>query len=773
MRLAFLISALCALPLLADDAPPGAKALPGHSAGGEAFNEGPRQKAVLMEGTGNVHLAITAKGELAQRFFDQGVGQLHGFWYFEAERSFRQVAAIDPQCAMAYWGMAMANDNNSKRAGEFIMKAVALKDKASRREQLWIGALADFHADPKKPEALRRRALVRSLEKLSFEFPEEIEAKAFLLQQAWENAQGGIPISSHQALDTLGREVLAANPLHPAHHYRIHLWNHEDDRRALDSAARCGQSAPGIAHMWHMPGHTFTKLNRYADAAWQQEAAARVDHAQMSAARILPEQIHNYAHNNDWLIENLQYIGRAHDAIELAKNMIELPRLAPKAEPVGKRGAYSMVRNGFTMGRNRLLETAVRYELWNELVALENTFYLAPAEEPVNEVKRLCALGVAHYAKADLARGDEKHAALDAELRKVREERLTAGEQAEEKAKSEKKLPAEIAKAMADAMQPFSERSEATKAAIAELRLYRALAHGKPDEARAQLKLAKKTAPERLARIHLQLGDRPAAEKAAREAVEKNAGQVHPLATLAHTLWQIDKKPDALETFRKLRDLSAQIDLDLPAFARLAPLARELKLPADWRPALTWPKDSGERPPLTALGPFRWQPYSAPGFSLSDSTARQTSLAEFHGRPVLVIFYLGSGCARCLEQLNVFSPMTKAFADAGISLVAISTDSAESLHETFAKATTGQGFPFPILADPALETFKAYRAFDDFENIPLHGLFLIDGDGEVRWQDISFEAFRDAKWLLAESKRLLSLPSANPTATAAVKQRPD
>src|SRR5205807_1885125 len=75
--------------------------VPGHSMHGESFNEGPRQQAYLMGGTGNVHLPVTTQSADAQLFFDQGVGQLHGFWYFEAERSFRQVALLDPDCAMA------------------------------------------------------------------------------------------------------------------------------------------------------------------------------------------------------------------------------------------------------------------------------------------------------------------------------------------------------------------------------------------------------------------------------------------------------------------------------------------------------------------------------------------------------------------------------------------------------------------------------------------------------------------------------------------------
>ena len=64
------------------------------------------------------------KSSRAQTYFNQGVGQLHGFWYFEAERSFRQAATCDTNCAMAYWGMAMANIENETRAREMISRAM-------------------------------------------------------------------------------------------------------------------------------------------------------------------------------------------------------------------------------------------------------------------------------------------------------------------------------------------------------------------------------------------------------------------------------------------------------------------------------------------------------------------------------------------------------------------------------------------------------------------------------------------------------------------------
>ncbi|MEP6669796.1 MAG: peroxiredoxin family protein [Chthoniobacter sp.] len=738
-------------PAKADD-----KLTPGHSSNGEAFNEGPRQAAILMAGTGDVSFPVTTGKPLAQKFFTQGVGQLHGFWYFEAERSFRQVAALDAGCAMAYWGMAMANINSPKRAADFMKLAVAKKDKASRREQLWIDAYAKFYADTKADEIARRSALIRSLEDLTYEFPDDLEARALLVFHLWDNKQHGIAIPSRLVVDALARQVLAVNPMHPIHHYLIHLWNGADgDKRAIAAAAHCGQSAPAIAHMWHMSGHTFSNLHRYADAAWQQEASARVDHAYMAAARIMPEQIHNYAHNNDWLVKNLNYVGRVHDAIDLAKNMIELPRLGPTQS------------SAYEMGRERLLSTLVTYELWDDLIALRDSMYLAPAENPVNETKRLTAFGVAYFTRADTTHGEEILTALQALLKKAREERIAAADAAEVKAQADKKPDDQIARAMADALRGFAYRISTAEAAIAEVQVYRALPNGKLDAVKPLLDKARDIPAERKARILFALGDQAGAVKMAREASVANPGQVQPLANLADLLWH-SKQPDAArETFEKLHKLSAGMDLDPPIFDRLAPLIADLKLPTDWRLSATVAGDVGLRPDIKTLGPFRWHPYPAPAWNLADQHEQFQSLASYHGKPVLVVFYLGSGCAGCIEQLNILAPLTQGFTAAGISIVAVSRDSPDGLQRTFEKAKEASGFPFPILSDVSLDTFRAYRAYDDFEHMPLHGVFLIDGTGQVRWQNISFEPFREAQWLLGEAKRVLSIPTSKETGTAA------
>ena len=353
---------------------PAAEVAQGHSYHGEAYNEGPRSAAYLMEGMAKLSFPVTTTSPEAQAFVNQGLAQIHGFWYYESERSFRQAAAIDPECAIAYWGMAMANVENLKRAQAFIQQAVDRKAKVTRREQMYIDAYRKFCVDTeddgkkKIPGKTRAQKYTEALEEIVIEFPDDIEAKALLAGQLWANERNELPILGHTAINALLQQVFDANPMHPAHHYRIHLWDRKKADQALKSSALCGPSMPGIAHMWHMPGHIYSKLHRYQDACWQQEASARVDHAHMMRDRVMPDQIHNFAHNNEWLIRNLIKIGRVDEAISLATNMIELPR-HPKYNTLKKSGSAKY-------GRERLYQTLHAYQLWDRMIEFSQTSYL-------------------------------------------------------------------------------------------------------------------------------------------------------------------------------------------------------------------------------------------------------------------------------------------------------------------------------------------------------------------------------------------------------------
>ncbi len=86
-------------------------------------------------------------------------------------------------------------------------------------------------------------------------------------------------------------------------------------------------------------------------------------------------------------------------------------------------------------------------------------------------------------------------------------------------------------------------------------------------------------------------------------------------------------------------------------------------------------------------------------------------------------------------------------------MITISTDDQNGLLKSIEDAGTGS--PIRLASDAEHEIFRKFRAFDDFENQHLHGTFLIDGMGKIRWQDISYQPFMDHQFLLAESERLL------------------
>jgi peroxiredoxin len=294
---------------------------------------------------------------------------------------------------------------------------------------------------------------------------------------------------------------------------------------------------------------------------------------------------------------------------------------------------------------------------------------------------------------------------------------------------------------------------------LSELKVQRALAAGETNELKKSIESLKDVPRERMAQIWFRSGETNKALEVALAAYKDGTNQVQVLANYIDLLVKAGKDSETKEAFSVLRRVGSQAELELPVLKRMAPVAESLGLPADWRAPFIAASDVGVRPSLESLGPLRWQPAPAPEWTLRDVYDEEISLRDYRGKPVIVVFYLGAGCVHCIEQLNAFAPKSKEFKEAGLSILAISTESVANLRKTMEKSKEGGAFPFPIVSDEGLETFKQYRAFDDFENMPLHGSFLMDAEGLVRWQDISYEPFQDVDFLLREARRLLALPS--------------
>jgi peroxiredoxin len=151
-----------------------------------------------------------------------------------------------------------------------------------------------------------------------------------------------------------------------------------------------------------------------------------------------------------------------------------------------------------------------------------------------------------------------------------------------------------------------------------------------------------------------------------------------------------------------------------------------------------------------------WTPYPAPLLAGVDTEGATWDLSAHRGRNVLVIFYLGGKCAHCLQQLTEFGKAFEELKALNTDVVAISTDDREAT--TAIKHNDADvNFPMPMIADPSLTLFKAYRAHDDFEGSPLHGTFLIDAHGGVRFHRIGADPFLDVDFIKKESARIRKL----------------
>jgi peroxiredoxin len=122
-----------------------------------------------------------------------------------------------------------------------------------------------------------------------------------------------------------------------------------------------------------------------------------------------------------------------------------------------------------------------------------------------------------------------------------------------------------------------------------------------------------------------------------------------------------------------------------------------------------------------------------------------------------------------MQQLLAFEAQAEVFKKQGFTLVAISPDTPDQLGAAQKFAKSKGGFPFPLVSAKSLDVFSRYRAYDDFEKMPLHAIALVDEHGLLRWLDVSYQPFQDAQFVLTEAQRLLSLDAAQiaTTTTAA------
>ena len=268
-----------------------------------------------------------------QEDFDRGVALLHSFAYSAAESTFQGIAQLDPRCAMAHWGVAMAYFHQLweppiapaaiSTAQKEIQRAQQIGTD-SERERQFINALGLIYQDAASvPYRTRASNYERAMSDLASANPKDVEAQVFYALALLANASPSDKTHSKQKqaanlLEPLGR----AYPQHPGiPHYLIHAYdNVELARNGLAAAKAYAQIAPSAPHALHMPSHIFTRLGLWDDSIASNLAAREAAHQQGDIGEEL--------HAMDYLVYAYLQSGRDQDAAQLLQQLKNMPKLS-------------------------------------------------------------------------------------------------------------------------------------------------------------------------------------------------------------------------------------------------------------------------------------------------------------------------------------------------------------------------------------------------------------------------------------------------------------
>ena len=307
----------------------------------------PKKTVPFFKNIGTTPFPVTTTSPNAQHYINQGITLLHGFWYYEALRSFRQATKLDPQCAMAWWGLYQTPRGTRSEKRRAFRKFKTLAAQTSDREQHYIRATVQL-------DSLGRQAYIAQMQTLIANYPDDIEAKIFLARFLMRGYHPDRPRKNEPDPQDIIRPLLTSHPNHlGAHHYYIHLTEPGSNPSAAQkSAAVIAALAPGNAHIVHMPGHIHYLVGEYAQARTSFVAAFNVDSTYMAQYGTPAYNNWNYVHNLSYLVANSAEEGRYQDALGWAARLEQV--------------ALSKRRNIiFYQGRMARVRLHIRFGFWD------------------------------------------------------------------------------------------------------------------------------------------------------------------------------------------------------------------------------------------------------------------------------------------------------------------------------------------------------------------------------------------------------------------------
>ena len=241
---------------------------------------------------GEVSFALSCNYD-TRATFDLALSLLHSFEYEEAEKAFVQVLDADPECAMAYWGVAMSivhslwyqSDKSYLEKGSKLLE-IASKIPKGEREKEYLDAIGIYYKDWDKIDQNTRALLYeKKMEKIYLKYPEDNEAAVFYALALRASADRKDKTYKNQKKSgEILEKLFVDQPNHPGiAHYIIHNYDYPElAHLALPTARRYADIAPASSHAQHMPSHIFTRLG-----LWDESIQSNINSA--SSARCYAE----------------------------------------------------------------------------------------------------------------------------------------------------------------------------------------------------------------------------------------------------------------------------------------------------------------------------------------------------------------------------------------------------------------------------------------------------------------------------------------------------
>ncbi len=705
--------------------------------------EMPLAKPEIISGLAPVNFVVSGLNEESQKFFNQGISALHAFMIVEAERNFRYVSLLNPLHPfiplMNAYAQTIFNSGNFVRGREYLELAKKLKSeqkvKLTEREEKWFLAVEVLYDANEKDINQRFKKHLNFLKEIANSFADDLETKAFLAYTLWgiemeSLAAGGKEESNEYVelsltLDALVDAILAKNPHHPAHHYKIHINNNgRREIAARESAQLGGLSSPAAAHQWHMGAHIFKAIEEWTAGAFQTEMAHRVDNKYLQKWRLSPLEIHNYEHNFDWLTGLfLRPSGQVQKIIASSLNMIQV-------------GRYNIDSSLNLRAALNLLGVIENFELWDIFLELsENGLFRGlKTNTPMGFKTSFELLRIEILSNLFTGKTKSAWSYFD-KLKELNNEWLRYLNQ--------------------DGSNVPTSNMRYIERLLLDVQYWRQVFELlNNDGQNLKINTLEKileldfSNPVLISRLYLRTQNYYKAAAFLKGNLDDHSSFKTTLrAQYIYALAKLGEKDRVNEEVNKLK---TEIIGDnylwkkAPAFAAIHKLLTKEDLESmktgkflaydymktDWR----------EKNPDFI--------YKKPNYK---NLAEQLRKDMKPGETILVAFVLGSSCLGCNRQLAQLAKYAKAFEGEQTKIFMITPDEPTEVNQDLWQDLKNE--LIEVVNDRDLKLFKAAGAFDEFDNKATHGLFLLDDKGQALWSTITLHAYENIEFLLQETKR--------------------